>query len=112
MFKANKKLSDYKSSRLVSNSTLKSGKSINKISKTGSERNEKYFPIRDEYFKNHPICEFPGCNSTDLTLHHKAGRIGNLLFDHRYFMSVCLLHHHYIETNPAESYEKGWLLKL
>ncbi len=119
MLKSNKKLSDYNNSRLVSNSPLKSngagikkGKNvINRVSVVQKERNEIYFPLRDQYFLEHPVCEFPGCNSTELTLHHRAGRIGDLLFDTRYFMSVCTLHHNYIENNIKESLEKGWIIK-
>lgn len=118
MLKSNKKLSDYNNSRLVSNSTLKSKSiikktknTINRVSDVQKERNEIYFPLRDQYFLEHPVCEFPGCNSTELTLHHKKGRLGDLLFDVKYFMSVCLPHHTYIENNILESLEKGWMIK-
>lgn len=64
-----------------------------------------YRILRDEYFKEHPVCEFPGCCSTDVTLHHKKGRIGKLLTDIQYFCSLCQEHHLRVETHPKEARE-------
>ena len=110
MLKSNKKLSDYNnSSRLVSNKKLKSKSVIKKVSKTGKERNKKYIVLAEQYLKRNPICE--RCNSEPASeIHHKNGRIGNNLYN--YFMAVSRCCHLYIHDNPAESYEKGWLLKL
>lgn len=58
---------------------------------------------RDEYLKRNPICEFPGCLSTDIELHHKKGRIGLLLTDDRYFCSLCRKHHRWVEEHPEEA---------
>ncbi len=60
-----------------------------------------YRKLRDQYFKDHPVCEFPLCKSTDITLHHAKGRIGELLTDITYFRSLCLKHHSYIEAHPS-----------
>ena len=43
-----------------------------------------YRRARDKYFKEHPVCEFPGCTSKDITLHHKRGRVGSFLTDKRW----------------------------
>lgn len=110
MLKSNKKLSNYNNnSRLVSNSTLKSKSVIKKVSKTGKERNEKYSIIAKQYLENNPICEV--CKIQLATeIHHPAGRIGDFLYGP--LMAVDRNCHLYIHNNPAESYEKGWLLKL
>jgi hypothetical protein len=83
--------------------------SIKKVSDKQKERLEKYFLLRDQYFLEHPICEFPGCNSKEIDLHHKSLRIGESLYEN--FMSCCRYHHNYIHSHPQESYEKGWLIK-
>lgn len=85
----------------------RSNKNINKVSQKQKERLKEYRIKRDEYFKLHPICEFPNCNSTDITLHHSKGRIGELLTDERYFKSLCFKHHRLIEENPYLAKELG-----
>jgi len=70
-----------------------------------------YRDLRDEYFKNNPICEFDGCNSRELTLHHAKGRIGSNLTDIRYFKSLCLTHHQFVEENPLEAIKMGLSFK-
>lgn len=72
---------------------------------------KEYRKLRDEYFKLNPICEFDGCNSTEITLHHAKGRIGNNLTDIRYFKSLCLNHHQFVEENPLEAIKIGLSFK-
>jgi hypothetical protein len=85
-----------------------SKKKINKISEKRSLENKEYLKIRKQYLINNPNCEI--CNSNNVEIHHKKGRIGKLLFDDRYFMTVCREHHNYIHTNPKEAREKKWML--
>lgn len=81
--------------------------SIRKVSKKQSIKIREYKKVRDAYFEKHPNCEFPNCGSTDITLHHMKGRIGNDLTDDRYFKSLCLKHHNWVEENPKEAKELG-----
>lgn len=67
----------------------------------------KYRIAREEYFKDHPVCEFPGCESTDVTLHHALGRIGRLLYDKKHFKSLCWPHHKFCEESPNEAKKLG-----
>jgi len=76
---------------------------IKPISNKRKERLEKYYLLRDLYFKDNPICEFPGCSSREITLHHKRGRIGENLF--KDFCSLCIQHHEYCESHPKEAQE-------
>lgn len=85
----------------------KSNKAIPVFSESRKERNKKYKILRDEYFLEHPVCEFPGCNSNDITLHHGKGRNGDLLFDKRWFKSLCLIHHRFVEDFPLEAQKLG-----
>lgn len=86
---------------------VKPKKKINPVSKNRLEALKKYRKLRDKYFEEHPICEFPGCNSRDIDLHHKRGRYGALLTDKRYFCSLCRTHHIYVETHPKEAKRLG-----
>lgn len=92
---------------------------IKKISRKGYEKNIIYKQARKEYFEEHPFCEvrLPGClipsidaDNSGLQIHHKKGRVGKLLYDKRYFLSVCGNCHRYIEDHPEEAKENGWSL--
>lgn len=76
---------------------------INPVSKNRKIALSKYEKEKKEYFKENPVCEFPECNSTEISLHHSKGRIGSLLTDKRYFKSLCWPHHKYVEENPEEA---------
>lgn len=81
-----------------------------------------YRPIRDEYQKEHPICEVHDCNKPANNLHHKMGRIGfaddwarfegiKLLWDVRFFMNCCeTCHPQRIHENSEWAYEHGYLI--
>lgn len=92
---------------------LKSNKTINKISDNQKKRIEKYNELKELYFKNNSKCEFIDengipCNSTEIELHHKGGRVGKNMFN--YFMSCCRYHHQYIHNNPEWSYKQNYLI--
>lgn len=76
-------------------------------SKTRYSELAKYRRVRDRYFKDHPVCEYIGCNSQDVTLHHMRGRLGSLLTDKRYFKSLCLPHHQFVELHPDQAKQMG-----
>lgn len=78
-------------------------KSIAPISGKRMDELKVYRKTRDGYFKEHPVCEYPGCTSTNIQLHHGAGRIGTFLTDKRYFKSLCDTHHRFVEINPLEA---------
>lgn len=77
------------------------------VSKNRQEALAKYRRLRDKYFLENPICEFPGCGSKEITLHHAKGRIGSFLTDKRYFKSLCWPHHQYVEEHPNEAKRLG-----
>ncbi|TDO21904.1 hypothetical protein [Pedobacter duraquae] len=78
-------------------------KAIAPVSKKKLKELQIYRKNRDEYFKQNPVCEFPGCTCRDITLHHMRGRIGALLTDVMNFKSLCLEHHEFVELNPEEA---------
>lgn len=85
--------------------------SIAPISNNRKEALKRYRRLRDKYFKDHPVCEYPDCDSTDITLHHGKGRCGAFLTDKRYFKSLCLKHHQFVEENPLTAQKLGLSFK-
>ena len=82
-------------------------KPIPKQSNKEKERLQKYYILRDEYLKNHPLCEV--CNKEKSTqIHHRKGRLGNNLFN--YFLAICDEDHKKVEMNPEWAYENNYSL--
>ena len=86
-------------------------KRINYQSENRAEQEKIYQRKKKIYMDNHKVCEC-GCGRPSEDLHHRAGRIGSLLTDERYFMAVSRICHGKIHTNPKESREKGWLITI
>lgn len=90
---------------------------INPISDRQRERLKRYRPIAEAYKRVNPICAVcvdmgkPKPPRWTDDIHHKKGRLGDLLFDTRFFMAVCRQHHDMIDQNRAWAYERGYLLK-
>jgi hypothetical protein len=82
-------------------------KFISPISEGRAKSLKKYRVVRDQYLKDHPICEFPGCQDMKVELHHKCGRVGELLTNSNYFCSLCNSHHKFCELNPLEAQRLG-----
>lgn len=80
---------------------VKNTEPIKRLSKAQMKRLAQYRVVRDEYLAEHPVCEYPGCNCTDVTLHHKDGRIGAYLTNKKFFCSLCPKHHRFAEENPV-----------
>ena len=69
----------------------------------------QYNNLALEYLTKNPLCE--KCGMVASTIHHKKGRMGELLTDVKYFMSACMDCHNWIEDHPREAKEKGYSLK-
>lgn len=104
-------------------STKKSKKLFKKIESSTAERGKEkaklYKKARREYLEAHRCCEakLTGCmiptlnyEALGLQIHHKKGRLGELLFDKRYFLAVCQNCHSYIENNPEFAISHGYSL--
>jgi hypothetical protein len=89
----------------------KKPKKINPISSKMIEALKLYKIVRSEFLNRHPLCQakISGiCTKDSTQVHHTAGRIGDLLTDHKYFLAVCHHCHCYIETHPEEAKSNGW----
>lgn len=82
-------------------------KQIAKFSNKSLDHLKRYRILRDKYLEDNPICQYPGCKSREVTLHHLKGRIGAYLTDKRFFSALCWPHHQYIETHPEHAKKLG-----
>lgn len=82
-------------------------KPIKKVSKKMVTELQKYKFKRTEFLETYPICQakLQGCTKGSTQIHHKKGRIGDLLTDTTHFLAVCHSCHHWIELHPLESKE-------
>lgn len=83
-------------------------KPIAKVSDKEKDRLKEYRKVRKAYLITHPKCEVKGCQKVAMEVHHKKGRIGDLLIDTSTFMAVCDEHHRLIEDNPQWAKEQGY----
>lgn len=89
---------------------LKKRKPIKPISDKRKVENIDYLKAREKYLAVHKVCEAKllGCKIGANQIHHKAGRIGELLTDESNFLAVCNSCHSLIELNPEMAKEKGF----
>lgn len=79
-----------------------------KIGDKLKEEQKKYSKARRIFITQHPRCQVSGCTKISEHIHHRAGRLGELLTDVKNFMAVCPEHHHKIETEPDWAKENGY----
>jgi hypothetical protein len=78
------------------------------VSKKRAKQLRAYKKVRDQYMFLHPNCV--RCKREASEIHHKKGRMGELLTNTKYFISVCRECHHFIETNPVAAKMFGYSL--
>lgn len=83
---------------------------IRKVSKKQSANLRLYAKVREETLFENPNCQAitEHCSYNATEIHHKKGRIGELLTDKRYFLAVCRNCHTWIEEHPKEAKELGF----
>lgn len=90
-------------------------KNIAPVSNKKLQELSKYRPLRDKYLKENPDCEVEGCGNESNNLHHKAGRVGSLLYNTKYFMACCSnchpqrIHH---EANDGWARKMGYIINV
>lgn len=85
----------------------KTFKPIKQVSKKRAKELAVYKPIRDAFLAANAVCQC--CNAAPATeVHHKAGRIGKLLYNIKYFLAVCHWCHMEIEANPVWAKANGY----
>ena len=83
-------------------------KPIRKVSKKRAKQNAVYLKARLEYLNEQLNCEICGNSATDI--HHKKGRVEELLTDKKYFMALCRPCHQKVELNPEWAKENNYSL--
>lgn len=119
-------------------SVKKKPKGIRKVSVKRRRLNDEYRELRTEFLREHPYCQwfmaehgideqvaisnmglvlhkmngvFEYVNVPKSTqIHHKRGRVGQLLLDIRYFLAVSDEAHRIIHHDTKTSYEKGYMM--
>lgn len=90
---------------------VKKKKRISPISEKRAGQLATYRVLRDDYLLTHPVCEVHDCENNTTNLHHKNGRIGEMLFNTEYFMACCsVCHPQRIHENPAWARKHGYLI--
>lgn len=80
---------------------------VKKVSDKERVRQQAYRKQRIEFLKSRQNCEVCG-TCGDLSVHHKAGRIGDNLTDQSTFLAVCIPCHEKIETHPDWAKANGY----
>lgn len=77
------------------------------------KRQAAYKVVRKYYLDDHPKCEAMvsrDCNFIADQIHHKCGRIGDLLINMKYFLATCDSCHKWIEKNVKKAKILGFSL--
>jgi hypothetical protein len=88
--------------------TFKPPVSIKKESDPRKEVNKEYNKLAKQFITLHPKCQVKSCNAPSACVHHKSGRVGELLLNTKYFLAVCLPCHRKIEENPTWAKKEGY----
>ena len=81
---------------------------IRPISKRRAERLRIYAIVKACHLRLHPTCQKCGYKK-GLSIHHVRGRVGALLYDARYFKTLCRLCHTWAHQFPKQAQEMGYL---
>ena len=80
---------------------------IKKMSAKRAKQNTIYLQKRNAFLKLYPICQC--CNIKQSTeIHHKKGRLGELLMDETQFFAICRDCHQWAETHPEWAKKHGF----
>jgi hypothetical protein len=93
------------------NKPTNSRKPIAPRSPKRAKQEREYSKLRKDFLLSSPICtaKLPNiCTHHSTDVHHMKGRIGPLLTDVNYFLSVCRQCHDWIEGHPIEAKELGY----
>ena len=82
---------------------------IAKLSSKRKAQNVLYLKKRRIFMDQNTNCQakLKGCTGKSTELHHRKGRLGELIHDHRYFLAVCSNCHSIITEHSKLAFEKG-----
>jgi hypothetical protein len=91
---------------------------VNAMSDKHRERQRRYRPIAEQFKRERPLCECcafvePGAVPRPTEdVHHVRGKLGELLFDTRYFKAACRRCHNWIGAFPKQARVLGLLCAI
>lgn len=80
----------------------------NPISKRMRVAKRIYAKLRRQFLAQNPECAVYR-NKPANQIHHRRGRIGTLLIDQRFWLSVSMAGHEWIGRNPVQARAKGFI---
>ena len=92
---------------------IKRNKTIRSRSPKRAKQEREYSKEAKAYKELHPFCQatLPNiCTNHTSDVHHKAGRIGALLLNQKYWMPVCRPCHNWIEEHAKKARALGFRL--
>ena len=80
---------------------------VRRVSKVQAARNRRYAVIRNEFMARSENwnCAFSCCPNRATQVHHQRGKLGDLLFDTRFWHPVCGETHAWIDANREAARE-------
>lgn len=82
---------------------------VQKLSEKRVEQNIEYYPLRDKFLQDNPVCQCCGESKSE-DVHHRKGRTNELLCEVRYFLAVCRTCHNLITEDSAWAIHEGYSL--
>lgn len=92
--------------RIHISETVKPVKPINKESDKLKEDLKIYKKDARRFITQNPLCGI--CKQPATTIHHRAGRIGDLLLDRSKWLSLCMPCHQRVTEDSAWAIENGY----
>lgn len=82
---------------------------IKKASTKRIKQNSEYSQVRHDFLYSNEFCKarLPICTQWATEIHHKKGRIEELLTATEFFLPVCRRCHDWIEAHPVEAQDLG-----
>jgi hypothetical protein len=85
---------------------------VNPTTPKRAKQKAEYLKLRRQWLKEHETCEAPMCMGRATEIHHKRGRIGELLNDTRYWLALCEPCHRWVHEHPKAARDAGLLCQL
>lgn len=80
---------------------------IRKVSKKRATQLAQYSKRMPQWKLEHPVCEYPNCESPTVDLHHAYARDNDHLNDEKFWIALCRHHHELMKTAGDESLTLG-----
>ena len=99
-------MENYRDAWKAKTRTRSAGK-VRRVSKVQAARNRRYAVIRNEFMARSENwnCAFSCCPNRATQVHHQRGKLGDLLFDTRFWHPVCGETHAWIDANREAARE-------